>query len=76
VGAAVGVDVREQVLRDEDLVGADEAFFTSSTRELVPIVKVDDRTIGAGTPGAVTRALLDGFRQKAQELTAEATLRS
>jgi len=76
VGAAVGVDVREQVLRDEDLVGADEAFFTSSTRELVPIVKVDDRTIGAGTPGAVTRTLLDGFRQKAQELTAEATLRS
>ncbi len=72
VGAAAGIDVREQVLRDADLVGADEAFFTSTTRELVPIVQVDGRTIGSGKPGVVTRALLDAFRAKAQELTAGA----
>jgi branched-subunit amino acid aminotransferase/4-amino-4-deoxychorismate lyase len=53
------------VLRDENLFGADEAFLTSTTRELVPIVQVDDRTIGAGTPGPVARALLDGFRVRA-----------
>jgi branched-chain amino acid aminotransferase len=69
VGADRGIPVREQVLRDEDLLGADEAFFTSTTRELVPIVKVDDQTIGAGKPGPVTHALLDGFRQKAQQVT-------
>ena len=61
--------MRESVLRDDDLFGADEAFLTSTTRELVPIVKVDDHQIGAGTPGRVTRALLDGFRRKAQALT-------
>jgi branched-chain amino acid aminotransferase len=71
VGDALGIPVREQVLHDEDLLHADEAFFTSSTRELVPIVQVDGHTIGAGTPGPVTHALLDGFRQKAQELTRE-----
>jgi branched-chain amino acid aminotransferase len=71
VGALHGIPVREQVLHDEDLLGADEAFFTSTTRELVPIVHVDDRTIGAGTPGPVTVALLDGFRRRAQELTRE-----
>jgi len=38
-------------------------------RGVVPIVKVDDRQVGAGTPGPITRALLDGYRKKAQELT-------
>jgi branched-chain amino acid aminotransferase len=65
VGKGVGIDVREEVLRDEDLYGADEAFLTSTTRELVPIVAVDDRTIGTGKPGPVTKGLLDGFRRQA-----------
>jgi len=71
VGAGCGIPVREQVLKDSDLFGADEAFFTSSTRELVPIVTVDDRTVGSGKPGPVTEALLRAFRAKAQELTRE-----
>ena len=70
VGDERGVAVREAVLRDEDLFGADEAFLTSTTREVVPIVKVDDRIIGAGAPGPISRALLDGYRRKAQDLTA------
>ena len=69
VGAERGISVREAVLRDDDLFGADEAFLTSTTREVVPIVKVDDRTIGSGRPGPVTAALLEGYRKKAQELT-------
>jgi branched-chain amino acid aminotransferase len=69
VGAAVGVPVHEQVLRDEDLLEADEAFFTSTTRELVPIVQVDDRRIANGRPGPITCGLLDAFRRRAQELT-------
>ena len=69
VGDERGIPVREAVLRDEDLFGADEAFLTSTTREVVPIVKVDDRAIGAGAPGPITRAMLDGFRKKAQDLT-------
>jgi branched-chain amino acid aminotransferase len=71
VGAGRGIPVREQVLHDDDLLGADEAFFTSSTRELVPIVAVDQRAIGSGKPGPVTHALLQAFRSKAQELTRE-----
>jgi branched-chain amino acid aminotransferase len=65
IGKEVGVDVREQVLRDNDLYSADEAFLTSTTREAVPIVKVDDRTIGSGRPGPVTTKLLGGFRRRA-----------
>jgi branched-chain amino acid aminotransferase len=66
VGAAVGVAVREAVLHDHDLFDADEAFLTSSTREVVPIVRVDDRTIGTGRPGPVTLKLLDAFRRAAR----------
>jgi branched-chain amino acid aminotransferase len=69
VGAEIGVPVREAVLRDADLFGADECFLTSTTRELVPIVKVDDSVIGSGAPGPITQALLDGYRRKAQALT-------
>jgi branched-chain amino acid aminotransferase len=65
VGTDVGVPVREAVLRDEDLFGADEAFLTSTTREAVPIVKVDDRMIAAGRPGPVTKTLLEGLRKRA-----------
>jgi len=69
VGRDAYIPVREQVLHDPDLFGADEAFLTSTTREIVPIVQVDDRKIGSGTPGPITRALLDGFRKKALAIT-------
>ena len=69
IGGELGISVREAVLHDADLLGADEAFLTSTTREIVPIVRVDDQTIGSGRPGPVTRALLEGFRRKADELT-------
>lgn len=48
-----------------DLEAASEAFFTSSLREIVPVVRVDDRAIGAGKPGPVTRLLHRRFRERA-----------
>jgi branched-chain amino acid aminotransferase len=71
VGRDVGVPVEEATLRPEDLDTADEAFVTGSTRELTPVVRVDDRIIGTGRPGPITRALLDGFRKRAWELSAQ-----
>jgi branched-chain amino acid aminotransferase len=65
IAREIGVEAREAVLRDEDLYGADEAFLTSTTREAVPIVKVDERVIGTGVPGPVTVRLLDAFREAA-----------
>lgn len=70
IGAALNVKVEEAVLHDEDLFTADEAFFTSTTKELMPIVQVDDRTVGNGKPGAITRKLLAEYRRRAQELSA------
>jgi branched-chain amino acid aminotransferase len=69
IGADGGVTVEQACLHDQDLFDADEAFFTSTTKELMPIVQVDDRTIGSGAPGPVTRKLLADFRRRANELT-------
>jgi len=65
VAQEAGVPMRDVVLHDEDLLGADEVFLTSTTREVVPIVRVDERVIGNGTPGPVTLRLLDAYRRKA-----------
>jgi branched-chain amino acid aminotransferase len=73
IGAAAGIPVREAVLKDDDLLGADESFLTSTTREVVPIVQVDDRKIGAGTPGPISRALLEAFRLGARALAVRQT---
>ena len=66
VGRDAGVDVHEKVLHDDDLFNADEAFLTSTTRELVPIVAINDQAIGNSKPGAVTRKLLKAFRDLAR----------
>jgi branched-chain amino acid aminotransferase len=64
IGESVSVPVRECTLTDADLFGADEMFLTSTTREIVPIVAIGDRTIGAGAPGTVTKTLLKEFRRR------------
>jgi branched-chain amino acid aminotransferase len=65
LGSAAGLSIREAVLQDSDLLTADEAFLTSTTREVVPIVQVDDRSIGRGAPGPFTRRLLAAYRAAA-----------
>lgn len=65
IGRDLGIVVREAVLKDADLLGADEAFLTSTTREALAIVRVDGQTIGAGVGGPVTRRLLDEYRRRA-----------
>ena len=65
VGASCGVPVVEAVLHDADLTGADEAFYTSTTKELMPITRVDDAPLGSGRPGPVTQQLLQEFRRMA-----------
>ena len=62
--SALHIPCGEQVLEDADLFGADEAFLTSTTREIVPIVSVDRARIGSGRPGPLVRQLLDAYRAR------------
>jgi branched-chain amino acid aminotransferase len=69
VGKELGIEVREETLYPADLDSAEECFITSTTRELSPVVQIDDRVIGAGKPGPVTQKMLTGYRQRAIEQT-------
>ena len=48
---AEGWPVLEQPLRREAILTADEVWLTSSTKEVAPVVAVDDHPIGGGVPG-------------------------
>jgi branched-chain amino acid aminotransferase len=61
-----GLIVREIPLTRHDVYIADECFLTGTAAEVIPVVKVDDRTIGDGKPGAVTRELMRKFRELTQ----------
>ena len=53
----LGYQVSFEALRRDDLYIADEAFLTGTAAEVVPIGSVDDRVVGNGTPGPITKAI-------------------
>jgi branched-chain amino acid aminotransferase len=57
VAREAGISVLEVPLTEPALKQAEEVFITSSIREIVPIVKVDDVVIGAGRPGDTTKRI-------------------
>jgi D-alanine transaminase len=61
LGRELGLPVREQGITVAELARASELFLTGTTTDVTPIVELDGRAIGAGTPGRVARALLDGL---------------
>ena len=58
-----GLDVREERLSRFDVYTASEMFLTGTAAELVPVVKVDGRSIGNGEVGPMFRDLLAAFRE-------------
>ena len=58
-----GIAVLETPLTKHDVYIADECFLTGSAAEVVPVVKVDSRTIGSGKPGSMTRDLMARFHK-------------
>lgn len=58
------VEVKLQQLTRFDLYVADECFLTGTAAEIVPVVKIDRRTIGDGEPGDITLRLLEMFQEE------------
>lgn len=61
-----GLQVSEPNLTRYDIFNADECFLTGTGAEVVPVVKVDGRVIGAGTPGPRTRELVRKYHELVQ----------
>jgi branched-chain amino acid aminotransferase len=53
----------EETLTRHDVYTADECFLTGSGAEIIPVIKVDNRIIGDGKPGTVTRELTKRFHE-------------
>ncbi len=58
----LGITVEERVFTRFDLYTADESFLTGTAAEVIPMVKLDDRKIGDGKPGPITKKLEKAFR--------------
>ncbi|HEX8372989.1 MAG TPA: branched-chain-amino-acid transaminase [Chthoniobacterales bacterium] len=59
------IEVSEPQMTRYDLYAADEIFLTGTAAEVIPVVKLDARQIGDGTPGPVTKRLIARFRELA-----------
>ena len=60
------IKVVEKVFTRHDLYIAEECFLTGTAAEVIPVVKIDNRVIGAGNPGVVTKDLIHDFHQLTQ----------
>ncbi|KAB2661325.1 MAG: branched-chain-amino-acid transaminase [Verrucomicrobia bacterium] len=63
IARSMGLEVLEPNLTRYDVFNADECFLTGTGAEVVPVVKVDGRIIGTGTPGPITREVVQRYQQ-------------
>ncbi|MCP4911638.1 MAG: D-amino acid aminotransferase [Oligoflexia bacterium] len=67
LGKKHGLDMIESNFTADSLKQADEAFITSSTKEIVPITKIDGKNLGSGNPGEVTKKLTKLYQDYVRE---------
>ena len=63
MAAELGITILEPNMTRYDIFTADECFLTGTAAEIIPAVKLDTREIGSGTPGPLTRKLIERFRE-------------
>jgi branched-chain amino acid aminotransferase len=58
----LGISVRREAIHLDDIATLDEAALSSSSRALVPIIKIEEQVIGNGRPGPITHQILTAYR--------------
>jgi branched-chain amino acid aminotransferase len=61
VAQEMGLELSYEPLKQAQIAAIEEAFITSSSRGVVPIIKIDDVAIGQGRPGQITRQLIASY---------------
>ncbi len=64
-----GIQIEERTLTPADLESADEVFVTSTTRDLLPVIQIEDKEVGRGDE--ICRRLGDSFSKFVQQYVAE-----
>jgi len=57
------IKVEEEFIKLNELNKYEEFFITSTTKEIFPVVRVDDRIVGSGKPGDITKKLQAAFKE-------------
>jgi branched-chain amino acid aminotransferase len=60
---SLGIISQQTVLTRYDLYNADECFMTGTGAEIIPVIKIDGRQIGDGSPGVITQKLIKTYRE-------------
>jgi D-alanine transaminase len=63
---AQGLELEERAFTAEEAYGAREAFVTSASQIVMPVVRIDDRPVGNGAPGLLATALRAEFHRHAE----------
>ena len=63
IASQSGIDTLEQDIKSEELFRAEEAFLTNSLMEIMPLTAINDKPIGAGKPGEITRRLIVAYKE-------------
>jgi D-alanine transaminase len=63
---AQGLQVEERAFTVEEVYGAREAFITSATQVVMPVVRIDGRPVGNGAPGLIATALRRDYHNHAE----------
>jgi len=61
IASNLGYETIEQNISKEDLLNADELFFTGTATEVIGVVSVDGKDIGNGSPGIITNAIRNNY---------------
>jgi len=64
--AELGYEVQEGAFPLADLAASEEAFTSSSVREVMPVVELDGTPVGGGAPGETARELQRALRFRAE----------
>ncbi len=68
--ASPSIEIVEKSFTLEELYNAKEAFLTGTTKKVLPITQMDDRTIGNGKPGDITKQMIELFSKCEEEYIA------
>lgn len=72
VAGKTGIRVVERAFNAEQAYTAKEAFNTSASATIMPVVRIDEQSIGSGTPGPITLKLRQAFHHHAERIPANA----
>lgn len=73
LAARAGTTIEQGRYSEQDVSSAEEIFVTSTTKEILPVARLDGRPVGSGSRGPVTRRLQDLFRRRVEAITGGAS---